>query len=71
MECQEAPLSNKLANPPYDIHNFAWKEVSRLYNRASGAAAQYGIQVTSGLCLFAHVLDKVPVLATCWLTSPS
>lgn len=71
MECQDAPLSNKLANPPYDIHNFAWKEVRRLYNRASGAAAQYGVQVTSSHCMFAHLPDKVPVLATCWPASPS
>jgi hypothetical protein len=26
MSCKPAPLSNKLANPPYSIHNFAWKE---------------------------------------------
>lgn len=26
MECQAAPQSNTLANPPYAIHNFAWKE---------------------------------------------
>jgi hypothetical protein len=26
MSCQPAPLLNKLANPPYSIHNFAWKE---------------------------------------------
>lgn len=26
LSCKPAPLSNKLANPPYRIHNFAWKE---------------------------------------------
>lgn len=26
MECQLAPASNKLASPPYAIHNFGWRE---------------------------------------------
>lgn len=26
MKCQWAPASNKIANPPYNIHNFGWKE---------------------------------------------
>lgn len=26
MECQVAPASNKLASPPYAIHNFGWRE---------------------------------------------
>jgi hypothetical protein len=26
LSCKPAPASNKLANPPYAIHNFGWKE---------------------------------------------
>jgi hypothetical protein len=26
MKCQQAPLSDRIANPPYAIHNFAWRE---------------------------------------------
>lgn len=26
LKCQQAPLSDKIANPPYAIHNFGWKE---------------------------------------------
>jgi hypothetical protein len=26
LKCQQAPLSDKTANPPYAIHNFGWKE---------------------------------------------
>lgn len=72
LQCEAAPLSNKLANPPYSIHNFGWKEgitnnddnrVRAIDGNARSPLDLKGISVTASESSFSQAQESHSIIA--------